>query len=143
MTNDDIDQLEYFVSTLFMRTLTFSPLKSIAQGRNCFYLKESDWINSHRPRMYIFIKCYDQYFSASSGGIHCRSSLSVLLFKTGDGHSTMGNFPFLWSELPDVVKGCWDTFVKCNCKVSNCTRNCPCKKMNEPCTSLCGCNCYN
>lgn len=29
-----------------------------------------------------------------------------------------------WSTLPDIVKGCWITFVKCNVKKSNCTEDC-------------------
>ena len=49
---------------------------------------------------------------------------------------------FLWSTLPDVIKGCQDTFVKCNCRKGTCTSKCSCRKAAEVCTTLCGCNCF-
>ena len=45
-------------------------------------------------------------------------------------------FKFKWSSLPAVIKVCWVTFVKCNCKVLNCVRNCFCNRIGEKCTTL-------
>ena len=148
VTNDDIDQLEYFVSTLFMstlfmRTLTFSLLKINCTRRKLFLSKGVSLDKLPPSKDVLFYKMLRSIFQC----IIWRNSLSKQSISPSVQNwgwtFNDGKLSFLWSELPDVVKGCWDTFVKCNCKVSNCTRNCSCKKMNEPCTSLCGCNCYN
>ena len=143
VTNDDIDQLEYFVSTLFMRTLTFSPLKINCTRKKLFLSKGVSLDKLPPSKDVLFYKMLRSIFQC----IIWRNSLSKQSISPSVQNwgwtFNDGKISFLWSELPDVVKGWWDTFVKCNCKVSNCTRNCSCKKMNEPCTSLCGCNCYN
>ena len=127
VTNDDIDLLEYFVSTLFMRTLTFSPLKINCTRKKLFYKGVSlDKLPPSKDVLFYNIlrsifQCIIWRNSLS------KQSLSPSVQNWGWTFND-GKLSFLWSELPDVVKGCWDTFVKCNCKVSNCTRNCSCKK---------------
>ena len=142
LSEDDFQIIQTFVSSMYMKMKTFVRI-DVNDARKKMFLSKGvsfDKLPPTKDVLYLkILRCIYQCIVWTNS-----------LIKSPDLPSTQnygwtliqGTLSFLWSSLPDVVKGCRDTFVKCNCKKSNCTKNCSCKRAKEPCTTLCGCNCY-
>ena len=138
-----VQMMETLVSSVYMRLKTFTRVNVNDTRKKMFLAKgvSFDKLPPTKDVLYLkILRCVYQSMVwtnslMKSPGLPSAQSFGWKLIN--------GTLSFLWSTLPDIVKGCWDTFVKCNCKKSNCSKNCSCKNLGEPCTTLCGCHCYN
>ena len=142
LSEDDIEMLETYVSSIYMKIKTFTRI-DINDARKKLFLTKGisfDKLPPTKDVLYLkILRCMYQCFVWTNSLIKSPLLPSVQNYGWKLDNDSLS---FVWSTLPDIVKGCWDTFVKCNCKKSGCAKNCSCKRTGEPCTTLCGCNCY-
>ena len=120
LSEDNIIKIEHFVSLMYKKSKVIQEAESINDTltekiKRCVY-QSALWRQS-------LIK--DPYMPVST---HWGWTIN----------DNDGNIMINWSKLPDVVKGCWSTFVKCSCK-TQCAGNCSCFSRQISCTTLCSC----
>ena len=86
---------------------------------------------------YKILQCISQGITRTNSLVKLLNISSIQSFSW---RPFSGTLSFLWSTLPDVVKGCWKAFVRSNLKKSNYTKNYSCKNIGELCTALYSCN---
>ena len=142
LTEENFLQIEFFVSALYMRMKTFIPLEINDARKKMFLSKGVSFDKLPPTRDALYFKILRVMYQCMIWTNALVKEPELPPVQKFGWHSSEGTLSFIWSSLPDVVKGCWDAFVKCNCKKSQCTKNCSCRKAGEVCTSLCGCKCY-
>ena len=143
LTDEDFLQVEFFISAMYQHLKSFTPLPINDTRKKMFLTKGMSFEKLPPTRNVLHFKTLRALYQCivwANSLVKEPNLPSVLDY---GWQVVEKNLTFLWSTLPDVVKGCWDTFVKCNCKKSSCTKKCSCRKAGEVCTTLCGCNCYN
>ena len=143
LTEDDFLQVEFFISAMYQHLKSFTSLPIVDTRKKMFLTKGVSFDKLPPTKDVLHFKTLRVLYQCmvwANSLVKEPKLPSVLDY----GWQVVDEkLSFLWSTFPDVVKGCWDTFVKCNCKKSSCTKNCSCRKAGEVCTTLCGCSCYD
>ena len=139
---DDMQLIEKFVSALYLKLKGVCTDEINTTRKNLFLTKGLSLDKLPPTQDVLYLKAKRSVIQASIW----RKSLyksPVIPEKTlwGWKREEDGSLSLQWSTLPDIIKGCWETFIKCNCKVSNCLKNCSCRNKQLVCTTLCGCKC--
>ena len=134
--------IEKFVSALYLKLKGVCNDEINTTRKNLFLTKDLSLDKLPPTQDVLYLKAKRSIVQASIW----RKSLNkspVIPEKTlwGWKREEDGSLSLQWSTLPDIVKGCWETFIKCSCKVSNCLKNCSCRNKLLLCTTLCGCKC--
>ena len=143
LTEEDFLKVEYFVSLMYQHTKPFNPLP-INDTRKMLFMSKGVSFDKLPPTQNVLrlkiLRVLYQCMVWSNALVKMPNLPPVQDY----GWEIVDNkVSFLWSTLPDVIKGCWDTFVKCNCRKGTCTSKCSCRKAAEVCTTLCSCNCFS
>ena len=142
LTEEDFLQVEYFVSIMYQHLKSFIPL-SINDTRKKLFMTKGVSFDKLPPTQNVLRLKILRVLYQCMVWSNALVKAPILPPVTDYGWKIVDKkLSFLWSTLPDVIKGCWDTFVKCNCKKGSCTKDCSCRKAAEVCTTLCGCNCF-
>ena len=141
LADEDVLHVEYFVSALYMRLKTFAPLEINDTRKKMFLTKGVSFDKLPPTKDALYHKILRVIYQCMIWSNSLVREPELPPVESWGWKISDRTLSFIWSSLPDVIKGCWDTFVKCKCKIS-CTKKCSCRKAGEICTSLCGCKCY-
>ena len=122
---------ETFISSMYMRMKTFTRIDINGAWKKMFLTKgvSFDKLPPTKDVLHLkILRCIYQFFVWTNSLMKSPALPSVQSYSW---KLINGTLSFVWSTLPDIVKGCWDIFVKCNCKKSGWAKNCSANKLEN------------
>ena len=145
LSDDKILNVEYFVSLLYKKSNLLQDAEPINVTRKKLFLSKAFPLEKLPPTKDTLTQKVKRCIYQSD--LWRRSLLKEPQMPETTNWGWVSNdsdddLTFDWAKLPDVIKGCWTTFVKCSCK-RKCTGNCSCFSRQVSCTTLCSCKCVD